>query len=420
MRHVVSILLLLGLTACNAGTETPGTNTSQTAEPATASETETARRPEETRPSEAGYEPAFESQTRAPKPARTEDWTAETIAQGLEHPWALDFLPDGAMLITERPGRLRVVGTDGEISEPLSGVPEVDNRNQGGLLDVAIAPDFESSRTIFLSFSEPHDDGTNNTAVARARLSDDARALEDVQVIFSQYPSVESTGHFGSRIAFQDTDTIWVTMGDRQGHPVRRNAQDPTNLIGTVARVNTDGSIPEDNPFVGHEDYAPELWSWGHRNIQAADVHPETGELWTVEHGPRGGDELNRTEAGENYGWPTISYGIEYRGGEVYEGKTEQEGMEQPVYYWDPVIAPSGMTFYTGNAFPAWQGDLFVGGLRSALVSRLVLEDGRVVAEEWLEIGHRVRDVVQGPDGDIYLVTDESDGRVMRIAPEAD
>lgn len=416
MRHVLSILLLLGLTACNAGTETPGMEANQTAESAS----ETTRRPEETRPPEAGYEPAFGNQTRAPQPVQTEDWAVDTIVQGLEHPWALDFLPGGALLVTERPGRLRIVDTDGEISEPLSGVPEVDNRGQGGLLDVVVAPDFESSRTIFLSFSEPHDDGTNNTAVARAQLSEDADALEDVQVVFSQYPSVESTGHFGSRIVFQDEGTIWITMGDRQGHPVRRNAQDPTNLIGTVARVNIDGSIPEDNPFVGHEEYAPELWSWGHRNIQAAEIHPETGELWTVEHGPRGGDELNRAEAGENYGWPTISYGIEYRGGEVYEGKTEQEGMEQPVYYWDPVIAPSGMTFYTGKSFPAWQGDLFVGGLRSALVSRLVLEDGRVVAEEWLEIGHRVRDVVQGPDGDIYLVTDESDGRVMRIVREED
>ncbi|MBS3824713.1 MAG: PQQ-dependent sugar dehydrogenase, partial [Wenzhouxiangellaceae bacterium] len=397
-------------------TETPGMEANQTAESAS----ETTRRPEETRPPEAGYEPAFGNQTRAPQPVQTEDWAVDTIVQGLEHPWALDFLPGGALLVTERPGRLRIVDTDGEISEPLSGVPEVDNRGQGGLLDVVVAPDFESSRTIFLSFSEPHDDGTNNTAVARAQLSEDADALEDVQVVFSQYPSVESTGHFGSRIVFQDEGTIWITMGDRQGHPVRRNAQDPTNLIGTVARVNIDGSIPEDNPFVGHEEYAPELWSWGHRNIQAAEIHPETGELWTVEHGPRGGDELNRAEAGENYGWPTISYGIEYRGGEVYEGKTEQEGMEQPVYYWDPVIAPSGMTFYTGKSFPAWQGDLFVGGLRSALVSRLVLEDGRVVAEEWLEIGHRVRDVVQGPDGDIYLVTDESDGRVMRIVREED
>lgn len=201
---------------------------------------------------------------------------------------------------------------------------------------------------------------------------------------------------------------------------MRQNAQDPTNLIGTVARINIDGSIPADNPFAADEQNAPELWSWGHRNIQAADVHPETGQLWTVEHGPRGGDELNLTQAGKNYGWPTISYGIEYRGGEVYDGKTRQEGMEQPVYYWDPVIAPSGMTFYTGGVFPAWRGDLFVGGLRSALVSRLVMEDGRVVAEEWLEVGQRVRDVVQGPEGYLYLVTDESDGLLMRIVPAAD
>jgi len=322
--------------------------------------------------------------------------------------------------VTERPGRLRLVGADGEISAPIEGVPAVDARKQGGLLDVTVAPDFESSRMIFLSFSEPHDDGTNNTAVARGRLSEDATALENVEVIFSQYPNVASTGHFGSRVVFQDKDTIWITLGDRQGDPVRKNAQDPTNLIGTVARINTDGSVPADNPFVGHDENAPEIWSYGHRNIQAAAVHPDTGELWTIEHGPRGGDELNRPEPGKNYGWPAISYGIEYRGGAVYEGKTEADGMEQPVYYWDPVIAPAGATFYTGEVFPSWQGDLFVGGLRTARVSRLVMEDGRVAAEEWLDIGHRVRDVVQGPDGLLYLVTDEADGRVMRIVPEAD
>ncbi|MFO8153834.1 PQQ-dependent sugar dehydrogenase [Thioalkalivibrio sp.] len=421
MRYTLSILFLLFLTACNAGQDASEPRTGAESAADTSAEAATGagsdRAPEETRPPETDYEPAFEGQTRAPKPAGTVAWTTETLARGLEHPWGLDFLPDGAMLVTERPGRLRVVSADGEISQPIEGVPEVDNRKQGGLLDVTIAPDFESSRTIFMSFSEPHEDSTNNTAVARARLSDDRSALEDVKVIFSQHPSVESTGHYGSRIVFQDADTIWVTMGDRQGDPVRKNAQDPTNLIGTVARINTDGSIPEDNPFVDHDENAPEIWSYGHRNIQAAAVHPETGELWTIEHGPRGGDELNLTEAGENYGWPTIAYGIEYRGGEVYEGRTEAEGMEQPVYYWDPVIAPSGMTIYTGDVFPEWQGDIFVGGLRSQRVSRLVLEDGRVAAEEWLEIGQRVRDVVQGPDGYIYLLTDEDDGWVMRIVP---
>ena len=431
MRNSVFIISMLALAACNADQDTsePASGSaepaaSQGAEPATASAansaeatSRSARKPEETRPPESDYEPAFEGQTRAPKPVETESWTTETLAQGLEHPWGLDFLPDGSMLVTERPGRLRCVTADGEISEPISGVPEVDNRKQGGMLDVTIAPDFESSRMIYLSFSEPHEDGTTNTAVARGRLSDDATALENVEVIFSQYPNVESTGHYGSRVVFQDEDTIWVTLGDRQGDPVRKNAQDPTNLIGTVARISTDGSIPGDNPFVGHEENAPEIWSYGHRNIQAAAVHPETGELWTIEHGPRGGDELNQPEPGKNYGWPAISYGIEYRGGVVYEGGTEAEGMEQPVYYWDPVIAPAGATFYTREVFPDWQGDLFVGGLRTARVSRLVMEDGRVAAEEWLDIGHRVRDVVQGPDGYIYLVTDEADGRVMRIIP---
>ena len=415
MRNIVVCLSFLLLAACEAGQDAP-----ESGAPGSDSDAAAGRTPEETRAPEADYEPAFENQTRAPKPAASENWTTETVAQGLEHPWAIAFLPGGEMLVTERPGRLRVVGPDGEISGPVSGVPEVDNRKQGGLLDVAIAPDFDSSRMIFLSFSEPHDDGTTNTAVARARLSEDRSALEEVEVIFSQYPSVESTGHYGSRIVFQDADTIWVTLGDRQGDPVRKNAQDPANLIGTVARINIDGSVPEDNPFADHDDNAPEIWSYGHRNIQSADTHPETGELWTVEHGPRGGDELNQPEAGKNYGWPTISYGIEYSGGEVYEGRTEAEGMAQPVYYWDPVIAPSGMTFYDGEVFPEWQGDLFIGGLRSQRVSRLVLEDDRVVAEEWLEIGHRVRDVVQGPDGHLYLATDEEDGRLMRIVPATD
>ncbi|NBD95474.1 MAG: PQQ-dependent sugar dehydrogenase, partial [Gammaproteobacteria bacterium] len=346
----------------------------------------------ETREREAPHlEPAFSGQTRAPVPQSTEEWSVDTVAGGLEHPWAIEFLPDGSMLVTERPGRLRVVGADGSVSDPLLGVPAVDSRNQGGLLDVAVAPDFGSTRTIFLSFSEPHDDGTNNTALARARLSEDRTALENVEIVFSQQPAVESTGHYGSRIVFEDDDTLWLAMGDRQGHPVRQNAQDPTNHIGTVVRINFDGSTPQDNPFVGHESNRSEIWSWGHRNIQAA-ARDARGRLWTIEHGPRGGDELNRPEAGKNYGWPTISYGIEYRGGDVYEGRTEAEGMEQPVYFWDPVIAPSGMDFYDGEAFESWQGDLLVGGLRTERVSRLVIEDNRVTGEEWLDIGSRVRD----------------------------
>lgn len=426
MRIPLLTMTLIFAAGCNGAPETdqtppspePAADTAEKAAPATATGRDAARRTEETRPPNAeGQIPAFDNQTRAPKPAQTGAWTTETLAEGLEHPWALEFLPDGSMLVTERPGRLRIVTPDGEVSDPVTGVPEVDNRKQGGLLDVAVAPDFATNRVIYLSFSEPHEDGTNNTAVARGRLNESRDSLEDVEVIFSQYPSVHSTGHFGSRIVFQDEDTIWITMGDRQGHPVRLNAQDPTNLIGTVARMNTDGSVPDDNPFAGHEENAPEIWSYGHRNIQGADRHPETGELWTVEHGPRGGDEINNPQPGRNYGWPTIAYGIEYSGGPVYEGITKKEDMEQPVYYWDPVIAPSGMEFYEGDLFPEWQGDLFIGGLATQRVSRLVMQDKRVVGEEWLPIGHRVRDVKEGPDGALYLVTDEANGKVMRIMP---
>lgn len=436
MKIILLAISMLLLAACNSETANGGGSDAGSTEPRTSAGTESglsesddnavtgaeegsesAARTEETRDREAPHlQPAFTDQTRAPIPDASEDWKVESVAEGLEHPWAIEFLPDGSMLVTERPGRLRHVGTDGAVSDPIEGVPEVDNRNQGGLLDIAIAPDFESSRVVFLSFSEPHDDGTNNTALARARLSDDQRALENVEVIFSQEPAVESTGHYGSRIVFEDADRLWLTMGDRQGHPVRQNAQDPTNHIGTVVRLNFDGSVPEDNPFVDHDENLPEIWSYGHRNIQAAAMDAD-GQLWTIEHGPRGGDELNLTEAGRNYGWPAISYGIEYRGGDVYEGRTQAEGMEQPVYFWDPVIAPSGMDFYTGDAFEAWQGDLFVGGLRSERVVRLVLEDNRVAAEEWLEIGSRVRDVKTGPDGAIYLVTDATDGEVLRIVP---
>ncbi len=371
----------------------------------------------ETRDREAPHlEPAFAGQTRAPLPAATEEWNLETVAKGLEHPWAIEFLPDGSMLVTERPGRLRLVSADGSVSDPVTGVPEVDNRNQGGLLDVAVAPDFESSRLIFLSFAEPQADSKNNTALARARLSEDRSALEDVEIIFSQQPAVNSGRHFGSRIVFANDDTLWLTMGDRGGHPSRRNAQDPGNHIGCVVRLHFDGSVPADNPFVDEGGKRAEIFSYGHRNIQAAATDAD-GNFWTVEHGPRGGDELNLTEAGKNYGWPVISYGIEYSGGAIYEGRTQAEGMEQPIYFWDPVIAPSGMDFYSGNALPAWQGDLFVGGLREQLVSRLVLENARVTGEEWLPIGQRVRDVKTGPDGFIYLVTDAGNGQVLRIVP---
>jgi glucose/arabinose dehydrogenase len=413
-----------GSTDASSGADaasTPAAETAADAQPTAetaAAETGSERAPEETRAPNAEWQtPAFEGQTRAPRPQRSAAWSLETVAEGLEHPWAIQLLPDGAMLVTERPGNLRVVGADGSIGQPIAGVPEVHAVAQGGLLDVALAPDFEQSRRIFLTYAEPTDDASR-TAAATALLSEDRSELTDVEVIFRQQPEFQSRGHYGARIVFDTDGTLYVTMGDRMDRS-RELAQDASNTIGTVARINADGSIPDDNPFVDDPDKADAIWSWGHRNIQAADLHPETGELWTIEHGPAGGDELNNPEAGKNYGWPAVTYGENYNGTKVTEGITQREDTEQPVYYWDPVIAPSGMVFYTGDAFPAWQGDLFIGGLASAKVVRLVFDGERVAAEEWLSVGERVRDVVQGDDGNLYLVTDHDDGKIMRIVPAA-
>ena len=347
-----------------------------------------------------------------------------TVASGLENPWGMTFLPDGRMLVTERPGRLRVVSPDGTMSEPVAGLPAVDARGQGGLLDVELAPDFATSRLIYWSFSEPHEDGTNNTAAARGVFVDGATPrVENVEVIYHQVPSMNSRLHFGSRLVFARDGTLFITQGDRSITPGRMQAQNLDVLIGKVARVNPDGSIPDDNPFVGTEGARPEIFSIGHRNIQGATLHPETGELWEVEHGTRGGDELNVVRKGRDYGWPTIAYGIEYRGGAITGGITAKEGMEQPVYYWDPVIAPGGMTFYTGDLFPAWKGSLFIGGLGSRALVRLDMEGERVTGEERLLTDlqperERIRDVQQGPEGAVYLLTDNAAGRLLKLVPK--
>jgi glucose/arabinose dehydrogenase len=276
--------------------------------------------------------------------------TAEPVATGLDHPWALAFLPDGHLLVTERPGRLRIVDQDGRVSEPLDGVPKVLARGQGGLLDVTLDPRFADTRLVYLAYAEPGEGGTAGTAVARGRLGDGR--LEDVRVIYRQQPKVEGANHFGSRLVFARDGTLFVTQGDRFNY--RDQAQDLASGLGKLVRINPDGSVPRDNPFVGRAGARPEIWSYGHRNIQSAALHPQTGQLWTVEHGARGGDELNRPEAGKNYGWPVITYGVDYSGAKIGQG-TSKPGMEQPLYYWDPVIAPSGMVFYTGEAFPDWQ-----------------------------------------------------------------
>jgi glucose/arabinose dehydrogenase len=351
---------------------------------------------------------------------RTDDGTIRvtTLAAGLEHPWGLAILPDGRMLVTEKPGRLRLVSADGTVSEPLAGVPEVDARGQGGLLDVALDPEFDANRTVYLSYAEPGAEG-NSTAVARAVLSDDGASLANLQVIFSQKPKLPSKAHFGSRLVFDQKGHLFVTLGERSEARFREQAQDLGSHLGKIVRIRPDGSVPEDNPFVGQSGALPEIWSYGHRNIQAAAIHPETGALWEIEHGPRGGDEINIAEPGANYGWPVVSHGVNYEGTPVGSGRQRQAGMVDPLYTWTPVIAPSGMIFYSGSAFPDWRGDLFVGGLRSTALVRLELDGNRVANEERLleDLGKRIRDVVEGPDGVLYLLTDEENGEVLRISP---
>ena len=344
----------------------------------------------------------------------------ETFADGLSHPWGASFLPDGAMLVTERAGDMYVVSPKGELSEPVEGVPEVDARGQGGLLDVALDPDFESNRLVYMTYAEPGDDG-NGTAVARGELTEgDAPALANVEVIFRQQPKERSTRHFGSRLVFAPDGTLFVGLGERSDAQFRGQAQDLDSHLGKVVRINPDGSVPEDNPFVDRAGALPEIWSYGHRNIQGGALEPEAGRVWFHEHGPRGGDEINIPEPGKNYGWPLVSYGVEYSGAPVNEGESQAAGIEDPIYYWVPSIGPSGMAFYTAHAFPEWQGDLFVGGLAIPKLVRLELDGEQVTGEEALldDLSLRIRWVGVGPeDGALYLLTDERNGEILRITP---
>ena len=337
------------------------------------------------------------------------------VASGLQNPWSLAFLPDGRMLVTERAGRLRIVGRDGSVSAPIAGVPEVHARGQGGLLDVAVSPNFADDKLIVFSYAEPTAGGAR-TAVARARLDAEGLRLEDVRRIFAQNEDPSGNHHWGSRLVFARDGTLFITLGDR--FHSRERAQALDSHLGKVVRIAIDGSVPADNPLAGRADARPEIWSWGHRNVQGAALHPQTGELWTHEHGPQGGDEINRTRAGLNYGWPEVTYGREYVTGRKIGAGEAREGVEPPVLQFTPSIAPSGMAFYTGDVFPQWKGNLFVGALKFQLVARVVLEGDRVVHEERLfaELGRRIRDVRQGPDGHLWLV-DETEGRILRLDP---
>ena len=351
----------------------------------------------------------------SPQPQPEADpFTLTSIAGGLQNPWGLALLPDGRMLVTERPGRMRLVSKDGQLSEPLGGIPQVLARGQGGLLDVTLSPKFNEDKLVYFSFAEPGEGGAG-TAVARGKLG--TNSLENVEVIWRQTPKVNSPNHWGSRVLFRPDGTFYVTLGDRFNQ--RPLVQDLSTTIGKIVRLNADGSIPKDNPFVGKDGAKGEIWSYGHRSNQAAALHPQTNQLWTVEHGARGGDELNRPEAGKNYGWPVITYGIDYNGSKIGEG-TEKAGMEQPVYYWEPVIAPSGAIFYTGDAYAGWKGDLFVGSLNPGGLVRLDIEGDKVV-KETRYIGNprqRVRDVQQGADGKLYVITDSPQGQILRLDPK--
>jgi glucose/arabinose dehydrogenase len=365
-----------------------------------------------------GLAPAVEGQTRAPQVESSMELSVETLAGGLEHPWGIAVLPGGGYLVTERPGRLNHVDAAGAVHE-IAGVPEVHAEEQGGLLDVALAEDFATSRTIYLTYAKPMGEGQSATAAARATLAEDMSALSGLTEIFVQEPSSPTPMHYGSRIV-PDGDQLWITTGEHSAAPARENAQDVEKTWGKVVRLRTDGSVPADNPFAGQGGAADQVWTLGHRNLQGAALAPD-GTLWTLEHGPMGGDELNRIERGANYGWPEVSYGLNYDGTPVGTGEAHGEGFAEPVYFWDPVIAPGGFLFYEGAMFAGWQGDILAASLTPGGLVRLELEGDRVAGEERFLYGERrIRDVAVDRDGAVLLLVDDAEGAILRLTPAAE
>lgn len=371
--------------------------------------------PVENREPDTDFRPAFEGQTRAPGVRTTTPYEATVISNELSSPWAVTPLPDGRLAITEKAGTMRIATTTGQLSNRITGFPEVDDREQGGLLDVAPAPDFATSRMLYFTFAERTPQGSL-TAVGKGRLSDNETQIENFQIIYRAVPYYDNSMHFGSRMLFDDNGNLFVSTGERSDLETRPKAQTLDNGYGKVIHITPTGQPVAGNPFMNTAGAMPEIYSYGHRNAQGLALHPVSRELWLSEMGPKGGDELNLVKPGLNYGWATITYGVEYSGEIIGEGITQKEGMEQPVYYWDPVLSPSGMTFYSSTVIPEWQNNLFIGGLSSKHIARLVLRNNRVVGEERLltDENQRFRDVAEGNDGALYAVTDE--GRLYRIA----
>jgi glucose/arabinose dehydrogenase len=413
-----AVVLAVAVAACTQSAESTDDAPALASAPPVAGARAADCRPLESRdPNVRSQRPTFPGQTRACGVDSGVAFEVVVLADGLDHPWAVEPLPGGDLLVTERAGRMRVVSASGEVGPAIANLPRVDARGQGGLLDVALGPSFSTDRTIYWSYAEPRDGG-NATSVARGILAPDGTSLSGVRVIFRAMPTFDGTIHYGSRLAFGPDGMLYVTLGERSDIRIRPQAQHMDSHMGKIVRIAPDGSVPADNPFVGRSGALPEIWSIGHRNVQSAVFDP-SGRLWAVEHGARGGDELNLIQKGKNYGWPVVTFGQEYSGSPIPNSVTTRAGFEDPVYYWDPVIAPSGAEWYTGSAFPAWRNSLFIGALREERLVRLVLENGRVTGEEHLLTGrgHRIRDVRQGPDGALYLVTDERDGQLWKIVP---
>jgi len=370
--------------------------------------------PVETKKPNSDYKPAFPGQTRVNGIKTQTPYEGTVLSDKLENPWGITTLPDGRLLITEKKGVLRIATTSGQLSEPITGLPKVNPDGQGGLLGIRVDPDFKTNRMVYWVFSEPRPDG-NLTAVAKGKLSADERTIEGATVIYRATPAFKGTLHYGGRIVFDKDGNLVISTGERSDLQTRPQAQQLNSALGKVLRITKDGKPAANNPFAGQADARPEIYSYGHRNVQGLAFNPATGDLWETEFGPRGGDELNRIEPGKNYGWPTITYGIEYKGDKVGDGIQQKDGLEQPVYYWDPVLSPSGITFYSGKGISEWKGNLFICGLSSIHIARLVIENNKVVGEEMLLLSEeqRFRDITEGDDGALYAVTDN--GRLYSI-----